>query len=160
MKLGKKSIFVICLLTSLLTVLSLLAGLEALGSTKELDNYDIVLPGAEPPMQRAAPYGQYIVSHNAVAITLTANSGTVMRTNGYGDLKAVICDVGANPITATLQGRVTSTGSVYTMTSNMVFLADHQMIYTTTQIAPWMTLKVYSNDAGGTNTCGLYVQTP
>lgn len=133
---------------------------DPLASTS-MPGYDIVLPGQDAPLAgRPAPYGQFIVTHNGVSITTTEKLGTVARTNGYGDLKAIMCDAGAYNVTGNLYGRTTSTGEVYTLTTGLSFPANTNTAITLTQIAPWMSLGLTSEVTGSTTTCGIYVQTP
>ena len=143
----------------------LLAGLALLGtlaqaSTSEPD-YGIVFSSDAPAAGRAAPYGQYIITHNGVSITSTEQLGTVARTNGYDPLKAIMCDTGAYPITVTLYARISSTGDLYTITEDLVAIpANTPYITTINEIAPWMSLGLTSEVTGSTTTCGVYVQTP
>ena len=161
----KFSFRTIALLTCLLLAglaLGALYGLQQVQATTSAPDYAIVLPGDQdaPLAGRPAPYGQYIVTHNALSITTTQQFGTVARTNGYASLKAIMCDVGAYDVTADVYGRVTSTGEVYTMSTGTVLPANTNTISNFTQIAPWMSLRLTSEVTGSTTTCGIYVQTP
>lgn len=142
-----------------------IAGLGySLGHATTADqDYSIVLEGPNAPAaQRAAPYGQWIITHNGVSITSTQNLGTVARTNGYDPFKAIICETGTYVVTGTLYARTTSTGNLYTITTNIVFPANTRTITTTQgqQISPWMSLGLTSMVTGSSTTCGIYVQTP
>lgn len=127
-------------------------------------NYDIVLPGQQdaPLLQygRPAPYGQFIVTHNSVTFSATQNCGTVARTNGYAPSKAIFCDVGAEMITATLWGRITSTGGGYTLSIDTEFPEATNTYSSFTDIAPWMSLCVTGTYTTCVGTCGIFVQTP
>ncbi len=112
-----------------------------------------------PEAQRAAPYGQYIVTHNNVNITSTAQTGVVARTSGYDYHKAILCDVGATDITGTLYARISSTGNVFTLAQTLVFPANTRTYSEQNYIAPWMTLSL-TGSTGSTTTCGIWVQTP
>ena len=135
-------------------------------ATTAVPGYDIVLPQDAPVYGRAAPYGQWIVTHNSVSgITTTENYGTVARTNGYDDFKSLICyNSGAYSATINLYLRTTSTGSMYTLVPTMTTIAAAtRQVITFTDIAPWMSVGVHMNSymvTGTTMLCGIYVQTP
>ena len=150
-----------CLLLAVLA-LGALYGLQQVQATTRAPDYAIVLPGDQdaPLAGRPAPYGQLIVTHNALSITTTQQLGTVARTNGYDPLKAIMCDAGAYAVTGTLYARTTSTGEVYTIATGISFPANTNTIITRTEIAPWMSLGLTSEVTGSTTTCGIYVQTP
>lgn len=136
---------------------------EAAATTSAPD-YDIVFSPQDAPLAgRAAPYGQFIVTHNGVSITSTQALGTVARTNGYDKFKTIFCDVGVYTVTAQLFGRTTSTGGVYTITNAAwTFIPNTRSITTTNMehTSPWMSLGLTSEVTGSTTTCGLYVFTP
>lgn len=160
----KFSKFASLVLVTLVTA-ALLVGvtytLAHVDATTTDENYSILVDGADAPVAgRAAPYGQFIVTHNSQSITETQRLGTVARTNGYDPLKALMCDTGTYHLTATLYARTTSTGSIYTLTEQIIFPAGRPSVFTVTQIAPWMSLGLQSVPAGSTSTCGIYVQTP
>lgn len=155
--------------------LALLAGayglLQEVQATTAMPDYAIVLPGdddlqvAAPLAGRAAPYGQWIITHNSVAdITTTMNYGTVARTNGYDAVKRVICyNSGSYSATLSIYLRTTSTGSLYPLDlSHDTILPGVRQVTDITDIAPWMTIGITSTNAttGTTMLCGIYVQTP
>lgn len=116
---------------------------------------------AAPDYGRPAPYAQLLTTHSAQTITTTENLGTVAKTAGYDPLKAIMCDVGAATVTATLYARPSSTGDLYTLQDPLAVMpASQTYIITVTQIAPWMSLGLVSTAGGSVTTCGIYIQTP
>lgn len=154
--------FSLALCIGLLALVGLFGGLlDPLEATTGIPGYDIVLGSHDAPLAgRPAPYGQLIITHNGLSITTTEQLGTVAKTAGYGEFKAIMCDVGDYAVTANLYGRTTSTGALYTITTGLVFVTDTKTITTITQIAPWMSLGLTSEVTGSTTTCGIFVQTP
>jgi len=153
------------LLVCLALGLALLAGgyglLQEVQATTHAPDYAIVLPGDAPMAGRPAPYGQYIVTHNNLGITTTAQLGTVARTNGYAAHKVIMCDVGDYSLTANLYARLTSTGNIFTVSTGTVFPTSTRTISPFTEIAPWMSLQLTNwSTSASTSTCGIYVQTP
>lgn len=163
------------LLTCLAFTCALLAAgyglLQEAQATTNIPDYAIVLPGdddlqvAAPLAGRAAPYGQWIITHNSVAnITTTIHYGTVARTNGYDPTKRIICyNSGAYTATLILYLRTTSTGSVYELDNPLTTVNPAaRKVIDITDPAPWMTIGITStNDVTGTTMlCGIYVQTP
>lgn len=160
--------FVNLILTILLAavlVVGLSFFLSAAATTAD-ENYSIILDGLDAPAAgRAAPYGQWIVTHNTVAdITSTLNYGTVARTNGYDSLKTVYCyNSGAYTATLSLFTRTTSSGTVY---EQQLYWAtvnpSARKVISYTDIAPWTSIGITSTNAvtGTTMLCGIYVQTP
>jgi hypothetical protein len=152
------------LLTTLTLALLLLAfSLPAMGTTRSPDYY-ITLPGDAPAAGGAAPYGQYLVTHNSVGITTTELFGTVARTAGYDINKVLICiDDGATDAQVNLYGRITSSGDLYEITPNLATITAGTGTWTAfTNTAPWMSLGITSTEALTETdvTCGIYVQTP
>lgn len=151
----------ISLLALILVIGGALYGQQMALATTDAPDYAIVLPGQDAPLYgRAAPYGQYIVTHNSASITTTENLGTVARTNGYGDLKAIFCDTGTYEVSGNVHGRVTSSGGVYTISTGLTFAADTNTYITLTWLSPWTSLALTSEVTGSTTSCGIYVQTP
>lgn len=131
-------------------------------ATTGMPGYDIVLSEQNAPNPgRPAPYGQWIVTHNNTTISQTQDLGTVARTNGYDINKVIFCDNGAYQLTGNLYARTTSTGSVYTITTGLVFPANTRTYSTVTYIAPWMSLGLTTGAVTETTvTCGIFAQTP
>lgn len=159
----------------LVFALALLAGVYGLfqevQATTNTPDYAIVLPGdddlqvAAPLAGRAAPYGQWIITHNSVAdITTTMKYGTVARTNGYDVTKRIICyNSGAYSATLSVYLRTTSTGDLYPLDLSLdTILPGVRQVTNVTDTAPWMTIGITSTNAttGTTMLCGIYVQTP
>jgi hypothetical protein len=152
----------LCLLLTGVILGSLLQRVQA--SIDDASDYAIVFPGDQqdaPMAGRPAPYGQYIVTHNNLGITTTAQLGTVARTNGYAARKVIMCDVGDYSLTANLYARLTSTGNIFTVSTGTVFPTSTRTISPFTEIAPWMSLQLTNwSTSASTSTCGIYVQTP
>jgi hypothetical protein len=136
-------------------------------ATTNAPDYRILLPGdpSAPMAARAAPYGQWIVTHNSVSgITTTENYGTVARTNGYDATKRLICyNSGDYTATVNLYLRTTSTGNRYNLDVPLDTVnPSTRKVIDISDVAPWMTVGITSTDAttGTTMLCGIYVQTP
>lgn len=160
----KSSYRTIILITCLLLGVLALAALAQASTSSEPD-YAILFPSDAPAAGRAAPYGQWIITHNSVAgITTTLNYGTVARTNGYDPVKRLICyNSGAYTATVNLYLRTTSTGDLYDLDVPLTTVNPATRIVSDiTGIAPWMTIGITSTNAvtGTTMLCGIYVQTP
>lgn len=154
------------IILGLLLILVMSLAFSSVMATTTDGDYAIILgsPNA-PAAARAAPYGQWIITHNSVAgITTTANYGTVARTNGYDQFKNVICyNSGAYTATVNLYLRTTSTGDLYSLAVPLTTVNPaSRKVISLTQTAPWMSLGITSTDAttGTTMLCGIYVQTP
>lgn len=158
MKSNRTITLVLCILVGLF--LGSMLSIALASSGKPLDYSAEEL--AAPNYGRPAPYGQYAITHLSQNISTTANLGIVARTNGYDPLKAIMCDVGAYPVTVTLYARVTSTGDVYTLTENLAAMpANETFVITVTEIAPWMSLSLVGGVVTPSQTtCGIYMQTP
>lgn len=161
MKTNRTITLVLCILVGIFLGSILQVALAS--SDKPLDYTTEEL--AAPAYGRPAPYGQWIVTHNAVSsITTTLNYGTVARTNGYDQLKTLICDnSGSYTMTVNLYGRTTSTGSLYDLRVPFTTINPGASAWISfTETGPWMSVGITSTDGttGTTATCGIYVQTP
>jgi len=160
-KYSKFANLVLSLLLSVVLIVALSFVLSHVEATTTDENYSIVLDSLDAPTYgRAAPYGQWLVTHNGVVISGTQDLGTVARTNGYDERKAIFCSAGTYDVTGYVYGRLTSAGDVYTLTGLITLPANNRTVITMTQVAPWMSLGLTSEMTGSTTTCGIYVQTP